>query len=415
MLLRQANSSGRMVSTSLSCLLCALVIVHEAVASTSTTKTRIDGFEHESGRDSWYVQVDGVMGGKSSGALDFTASGTTDDEQQNMKFTGTISLDGGGFSSIRRRYAGDLLDLSDYAGVVVTLETQASSASVPPLGAELSFGDATSQYDFSSSFAVPLSANANISSVYLPMESFDRGTFIGFLCRDGCSLDPSKIDSLSVYVLFQEGDFEVTIHSIEAVREPRAFPTPIIDAGTSQDIATLLQNTIASGGGLYDKSYVELCIAIYWSVLNSLVASPKVPESVKVVLCAGLERAAEIQNIDGVNEPAIAWALRYTIDAVLADLNGSERSIVESWLPTKAEADSMEVNCVGRTSVAQGILYNEEGNDVGGNMTVSATGWYSNKEDMEERATSAGHSSVSNKWIASFVAWSWLVAAALHT
>ena len=411
MLYRQANSFGRMVSTSLSCLLCALVIA--SVASTSTTSTRIDGFEHESGRDSWYVQVDGVMGGKSSGALDFTASGTTDDEQQSMKFTGTISLDGGGFSSIRRRYAGDLLDLSDYAGVVVTLETQlqSPSASVPPLGVELSFGDATSRYDFSSAFAVPLSTNANISSVYLPMESFDRGTFIGFLCRDGCSLDPSKIDSLSVYVLFQEGDFEVTIHSIEAVREPRAFSTPILDAGTSQDIATLLQNTIASGGGLYDKSYVELCIAIYWSVLNTLVASPEVPESVKVVLCAGLERAAEIQSIDGVNEPAIAWALRYTIDAVLADLNGSERSIVENWLPTKAEADSMEVNCVGRTSMAQGIFYNGEDYDVhvGGNTTVSATGWYSNKDDTEERDTSAGH-----KWIAPYAAWIFLVAAALH-
>ena len=398
-----------MVSAMLLRLLCALVIAHEAVASTSTS-ARIDGFEHESGRDSWYVQVDGVMGGKSSGTLDFIAGGNDDDHV--MEFTGTISLDGGGFSSVRRSYVGGLLDLSDYAGVVVTLETQSSSAFAPPLGVELSFGDATSRYDFSSAFAVPLSTNANISSVYLPMESFDRGTFIGFLCRDGCSLDPSKIDSLSVYVLFQEGDFEVTIHSIEAVREPRVFPTPIIDAGTSQDIATLLQNTIASGGGLYDKSYVELCIAIYWSVLNSLVASPEVPESVKVVLCAGLERAVEIQNIEGINDPAIAWALRYTIDAVLADLNGSERSIVESWLPTKAEADSMEVNCVGRTSVAQGILYNEEGNDVGGNMTVSATGWYSNKEDMEERATSVGHSSVSNKWIASFVAWSWL--AALH-
>ena len=391
-------------------LLCAVAIAHaDAVASAST---RIDGFEHESGRDLWFVQVDGVMGGKSSGALDFTA-GTADDVERVMEFTGRISLDGGGFSSVRRRYVGDLLDLSDYAGVVVTLETQTSSTA-PPLGIELSFGDATSQYDFSSAFAVPLSADTNVSSVYLPMDSFDRGTFIGFLCRDGCSLDPSKIDSLSVYVLFQEGDFEVTIHSIEAVREPRAFPSPAIDAGTSHGIATLLRNTIASGGGLYDKSYVELCTAIYWSVLSTLAASPEVPKSVKAVLCAGLERAVEIQNIDGINKPAIAWALRHSIDAVLADLNGSERAIVENWLPTQEEAVSMEVNCVGRTSMAQGIFYNEKGKDVGFNATVSATGWYSNEEDLEERATSAGQGSVSYKWTVFFVAWSWLVAAALH-
>jgi len=64
--------------------------------------------------------------------------------------------------------------------------------------------------------------------------------------------------------------------------------------------------------------------------------------------------------------------------------------------------------------VAQGILYNEEDNDVGGNTTVSATSWYSNKEDKEDRTTSAGQSSVSMQWISSFVAWSWLVVATLY-
>jgi len=394
----------------------ALGTIVEATSTTTGTKNdawRIDGFESD--QDSWYVQVDGVMGGKSSGALEFSGD---DEGRPVMNFTGKISLDGGGFSSVRRRID---LDLSDYAGVVVTLEAATSSDSAP-LGIELQFGDATSRYDFSSAFAIPLSnATTTITSVYLPLESFDRGTFFGFVCGDDCSFDPSEIESLSVYVLFQEGDFGVAIHSIEAVREPRAFPSLAIDVGAPQDIATLLRSTIVSGGGLYDKSYVELCIAIYWSVLNTLVASPEVPESAKVVLCAGLQRAEALQN-EGIAErpkEAIAWALRYTIDAVLADLTESERSIAESWLPSQKESDSMEVMCVGRTSLARGIFYDGENNDVlddyaivGGNATFSVAE-YSDREERASSASSAGRNSVPKKKVGSFLAWSLFVLAAI--
>lgn len=253
------------------------------------------------------------------------------------------------------------------------------------------------------------------------MESFDRGTLFGFVCRNDCSFDPSGIDSLSVYVLFQEGDFDVAIHSIEAVREPRAFPSLAIDASNPQDIATLLRETIVSGGGLYDKSYVELCIAIYWSVLNTLVASPGVPASAKSVSCAGLRRAEALQNNRDDTKEAIAWALRNTIDAVIADLTRSERSIVESWLPTQKEAESMEVACVGRTSMAEGIFYDGENNDVldddeilggnstfGGNATFSVADW-----NRQERTSSAGSNSYSTR-IAAFLAWSWFVVTVLH-
>ena len=47
--------------------------------------------------NSWYAQVDGVMGGQSSGSLRFINSNSI------LSFIGTISLDGGGFRSVRKR------------------------------------------------------------------------------------------------------------------------------------------------------------------------------------------------------------------------------------------------------------------------------------------------------------------------
>lgn len=161
--------------------------------------TRIDG-GNDVGWDerSWYVQVDGVMGGKSSGEMEFISTLPEDDSDNEeidsianmMQFTGDISLDGGGFSSVRRR---DDLDMSDYAGIVVTLEAEQynPTTSSSMTGLHLQFDDATSYYDYSSAFAVPLTSSSSSSaitttttSVYLPMESFDRGTRIGFNCRD---------------------------------------------------------------------------------------------------------------------------------------------------------------------------------------------------------------------------------------
>ena len=119
----------------------------------------------------WRVQVDGVMGGKSSGFLRF------DDSDSVMDFSGNIILDGGGFSSVRKERFNEI-DLTEYAGVVVQLEAvdAHTAASVqPPLGLHLQFHDSSSRYGFASAFAIPLaSAVGEELSVYLPLESFDR-------------------------------------------------------------------------------------------------------------------------------------------------------------------------------------------------------------------------------------------------
>lgn len=334
----------------------AAIAVQNAGASDAV---RIDGgdeFGWEENR--WYVQVDGVMGGKSSGIMEFTS----DDA---MKFTGDISLDGGGFSSVRRQID---LDLSEYAGVVITLEADARSsgngAVSPPTGLHLQFDDRNSRYDFSSAFTVPLSSANNdgavVTSVYLPVESFDRATSFGFECGNACQFDESAVRGMSVYVLFQEGSFDVRLRSIEAVMEPRTFAPPAYDILESKDdVVGLIQSTISSGGSLYDKSYSELCIAMYWSVLNTVLSSDSgvVTDPIQAVICAGLQEVEE-QMEDGDSKADIAWTLRHAMDSVIADLQGSSRTTTQDWLPTVSEAASMEVDCVGRTSAAPGLMYN---------------------------------------------------------
>jgi len=159
-------------------------------------------------------------------------------------------------------------------------------------------------------------------------------------------------------VLFQEGTFDVRLRSIEAVTEPRSFSPPAYDKlDSTADVVSLIRSTISSGGGLYDKSYVELCIAMYWSVLNTILSSSSrvVTDSVGAVICSGLQQV-EAQMERGDSKQNIAWTLRYAMDAVIADLEGSSRTSSQSWLPTRAEA-SMGVSCIGRTSPAPGIFY----------------------------------------------------------
>lgn len=340
---------------------------------------RIDGSvagqeEQEWDIDSWRVQVDGVMGGKSTGKNEFINNNSI------MKFTGEINLDGGGFSSVRRRVS---LDLENYDGIVVTLEAGAyndnnnnnnSGHPRAPTGIHLQLSDSSSPYDFSSAFAIPLATSTEpvLTSVYLPMDSFNRGTRMGFVCRNDCQFNDSDINNMSVYVLFQKGYFDVRIKSIAAIPKqggsggPRSFLSPSIQIVDDNKIIDLLRNTISSGGSLYDQGYGELCTHMYWSVLNSILNSNSndssgIDDSTKVVICKGLDKM--IENDRTTTQQA--WTLRYTINAIMADLSGKGRGGDPnnySYLPTKLEAESMDVTCVGRTSPTIGTLYDSNGN-----------------------------------------------------
>merc|ERR1740130_1310269 len=145
-------------------LLSVVVVVKGDDDNNDNNVLRIDGNGNEGeswDEDSWSVQVDGVMGGQSTGRLEFITSSSSSDDENNgnnnvLKFTGDISLNGGGFSSVRRPIS---LNLNNYDGIVVTLEADNYDdiSATPPTGLHLQFSDSSSNYDFSSAFAIPLS------------------------------------------------------------------------------------------------------------------------------------------------------------------------------------------------------------------------------------------------------------------
>lgn len=293
----------------------------------------LDGGNNGWDIDDWWVQVDGVMGGKSSGFLNF--------EQNNsiMSFSGTIVLDGGGFSSIRK-YLSQSVDLSNYAGIVVEMDTHVfnsnnNNPTKAPVGLHLQLGDETSRWGYASAFAVPLADEADdgasTSSVFLPLETLDRATRSGFRCQNlnSCILDTTRIDEIDIYVLFQEGTFNVNIRSITAVHNVTSFASPIISTITTpKQIRDLIDSTIKSGGKLYDYGYHELCIAIYRSTLNSLMAASSegtssggdgvVTNEIKILICDGLQQAGSYDRKELVD---IAWSLRRTLDGVIETIN----------------------------------------------------------------------------------------------
>ena len=115
--------------------------------------------------------------------------------------------------------------------------------------------------NFSAALTVPLSSSCVddglvVTSAYMPVESFDRGGWIGNVCRDGCALDLFRISGMSVYMLFQEAVFDVRLRSIKTVIESRSLEP-------EDDVIGFIMSTISSGGGLYDKGYIEVCSAMY--------------------------------------------------------------------------------------------------------------------------------------------------------
>lgn len=326
----------------------------------------------------WYVQVDGVMGGKSSGFLNFV------DNNKIMSFSGDIVLDGGGFSSVRG-YLDESIDLSNYAGIVIEMESHTYNAANPkaPLGLHFQLHDTTSRWGYASAFAIPLANNDTATtSVFLPMETFDRATRAGWRCQNpnSCILDTSKINEMDVYVLFQEGGFDVNIKSITAVTNVTSFRSPSISIKSTNEILQLIQSTIKSGGKLYDYGYQELCIAIYRSTLNTLLASSDdsdvITDTINYLICFGLQEAATFDRTELID---IAWSLRGTLDDIIEAIENYDEDgdvlmpIVSSsrTTPNNMEKGEELLTCMAVTSFPP--VYDDEeiwmGNITEGNYT----------------------------------------------
>jgi len=259
----------------------------------SARDLRLDGGAVGWERNKWRVSTDRVMGGRSTGQVIFEDNGAT------MNFFGNLNVVGGGFAYVGRDIP--RVNLSSYAGIVVEVETIAFSGDAP-FGLDLHLRD-TSGCDFSAAFAVPVAdTSGQVTSAFIPINSFDNKGFGNFYCNN---LDMTSINGMKFYVLYQEGKYEARIRSITAVERVASFPPTVLTVTSKEEVVSLLTATVESGTFLWNKSNPNLCIAVYWSALESLAAAMKYnPNS-----CSNLVQLSKMSS-----KSDIGYGLRDVID-----------------------------------------------------------------------------------------------------
>lgn len=279
----------------------------------------------------WRVQVDGVMGGRSSGDLQKLSDGAV--------FSGDININGGGFANIERSFSAK--DLSGYAGIWVEVDVITADlvggVAEPPQGVTLALGDTSRNYPFTASFAVPQGTQpGERASVFLPLSSFTKQLLRG--CGN-CKLDSSQISEVSVYVLYQPGPFSVTLRNIKAVETAGDIPvpystTPVMDMSDSE-VRSMIETSIARGSTAYNNGMVAVCGAIYDSTMRTISKASGPASAVKQVADGAIDKAAPFDVNRG---DEAAWIHRRGFDNILSAYKG-ESPPSESDYPAVAAGD----------------------------------------------------------------------------
>ena len=339
-----------------------LALASSALASSS--ELVLDGGDDGFSK-SYYKSVDGVMGGKSSISISYGAN--------SMTATGNLRTDGGGFAGCWRDIA-EPVDVSSYAGIAVTYEALAASAT--PLALELRLsgeGDTGGSWlDHRAVFALSPSADADgVGVATLPFDAFVpryRGSE-----RTG-SLDLAAVDEIGLQLLFQAGEFEFTILKIAAVDElnredpPPALgdspsPEAVVDAidaavergsyrRPNERSAFRLNNQTLSllvGSYVFNKGYMSQCDHVYAATARGLAASLEggagLREDARAALAAAVE-AAEAMGFTQQDEIDRAWALRY-------GLNDARAAAVEAGDAWPADAGAAVAATTTTAAVAE--------------------------------------------------------------
>lgn len=286
-----------------------LVATCALLALASSSELVLDGGDDGFSK-SYYKSVDGVMGGKSSISISYGAN--------SMTATGNLRTDGGGFAGCWRDIA-EPVDVSSYAGIAVTYEALAASAT--PLALELRLsgeGDAGGSWlDHRAVFALSPSADADgVGVATLPFDAFVprwRGS------EQTGSLDLAAVDEIGLQLLFQAGAFEFTILKIAAVDElTREDPPPALgDSPSPEAVVDAIDAAVERGSYVFNKGYMSQCDHVYAATARGLVASLEggagLREDARAALAAAVE-AAEAMGFTQQDEIDRAWALRYGLN-----------------------------------------------------------------------------------------------------
>jgi monofunctional biosynthetic peptidoglycan transglycosylase len=169
-----------------------------APAAQETLKT-LFGFKDPSAVEGWQVINDGVVGGKSQGAIRPSASGTA-------VFEGTISQEHGGFVTVR--CPNGAYDLRGFAGLEVRLRGD---------GKRYHLLVKTNPQDNGFQYLADLWTHEGTwQTLRVPFADF-KGDWLGTNLTGGKGIDPAKVVSMGFVVAnYQQGPFRLEVVSIKA-------------------------------------------------------------------------------------------------------------------------------------------------------------------------------------------------------
>lgn len=239
----------------------------------------------------WVVLNDTVMGGRSSGSVNYV--------EDTTQFQGVVSLENnGGFASIRTRNG---IDLSSYT----TVEMELIGTDTP-----VQFVVWTGQ-----------GANLYYSTSIQPNTGLQRVDFSEFVAKSygrkvsAPSLDMRNRQRMSVGVLIGdgfEGGFDLTLKELQFTGT--ALESSLtLDAQAALRMTQVLQRAIQRGVPVYNAGNFSECAAIYQTALEDLLllSADYLPIELQEMIQQTLETASSLSDSE------LAWAYRRRMDALL--------------------------------------------------------------------------------------------------
>ncbi|KAK3243377.1 hypothetical protein CYMTET_46966 [Cymbomonas tetramitiformis] len=279
----------------------------------------------------WYYQADTVMGGRSSGSFTILEDDCPEPMPDSwegseeaccpLHFTGELSVVGGGFTSLRRGVQ-PTLDLSAYSGIQVRFDAlglgeeplayhlRVVSASDSPYWWAVTRGHAFVASERCVDTAGDDIRDVKTCTVYLPFADFTAHSRSG-QSEVSTPMSLTDVNGFSIYLLFQEGAFDLKLRSLDAVTTPSTPTPPALAPGAElSEAQAALRRAISSGVPLYNKGYHDLCAVLYQSASEAVVTCLPTSEAASGLSIA-LEEAA---SMTWTNK---AWHLRYAMNEAL--------------------------------------------------------------------------------------------------
>lgn len=170
-----------------------------ANAESSSAPMMLFDFE-DAAPDSWYIENDGVMGGRSKGYFEMTGGA--------LVFTGTVVTDGGGFTSVR---AAQRVDLSGYAGIELRVRGGGRTF-------ELDVDDGTRSRGREVNRRGPVPTSDTWETVRVPFASLEESAHGQPVSV--APLDLAAIRSIGIYIVDgKDGPFRLEVDWIRAYRD----------------------------------------------------------------------------------------------------------------------------------------------------------------------------------------------------